>query len=58
MVFQRMSVMGGKRTPCDWRQAMTRKRLVLVAAALVALILVVWVGFRIAANIGFGYALP
>jgi len=37
---------------------MTTKRIMLISAASAALIVVAWVGFTIAANVGFDFAVP
>lgn len=37
---------------------MTTKRIKLIAAASAALLVVVWVGFTIAINVGFDFAVP
>lgn len=37
---------------------MTTKRIMLISAASATLILVAWVGFTIAANAGFDFAVP
>lgn len=37
---------------------MTTKRVMLIAAASAALIVVAWAGFTIATNVGFDFAVP